>query len=137
MFVQGQARFFLSQSVLSYLITVGVGVILAPNQNDTHTLGSTPLDEGSARRRNLYRTTYNTHTRHTSMPPAGFEPAIPASKRPQTTRLLRWYKMTNCSNGPLKDRGFVRTSSALCEQVGLYLRSLAQNYIAFCSFTQY
>jgi hypothetical protein len=48
------------------------------------TLGRTPLDEGPARRRDLYLTTHNTHKRQTSMPPAGFKPTIPVSKRPQT-----------------------------------------------------
>jgi len=47
-------------------------------------LGRTHLDEWSARRRDLYLTTHNTHKRQTSMPPAGFEPAIPASDRPHT-----------------------------------------------------
>ena len=51
------------------------------------TLGRTPLDEWSARRRKLYLTTYNTHKRQTSMPPAGLEPAIPACERPQTHTL--------------------------------------------------
>jgi hypothetical protein len=37
------------------------------------TLGRTPLDEWSARRRYLYLTTQNTHNRHTSLSPAGFE----------------------------------------------------------------
>jgi len=46
------------------------------------TLGRTPLDEGSARRRDLYLTTHNTHNRHTSMPPVGFEPAALANERP-------------------------------------------------------
>jgi hypothetical protein len=32
------------------------------------TLGRTPLDEGPARRRDLYLTTHNTHNRQTSMP---------------------------------------------------------------------
>jgi hypothetical protein len=32
----------------------------------THTLGRTPLDERSARRRDLYLTTHNTHNRQTS-----------------------------------------------------------------------
>jgi hypothetical protein len=32
------------------------------------TLGRTPLDEGPARRRDLYLTTHNTHKRQTSMP---------------------------------------------------------------------
>jgi hypothetical protein len=53
------------------------------------TLGRTPLDEGPARRTDLYLTTHNTHKRQTSMPPAGFEPAIPASERPQTHALER------------------------------------------------
>jgi len=48
------------------------------------TLGRTPLDERSARRRDLFLTTYNTHKRKTSMPPAGFEPTLPASEWPQT-----------------------------------------------------
>ena len=48
------------------------------------TVGRTPLDEWSARRRDLYLTTHNTHNRQTSMFPTGFEPTIPASKRPQT-----------------------------------------------------
>ena len=42
------------------------------------TVGRTPLDEGSARRRDLYLTTHNTHNKQTSMPPVGFEPTISA-----------------------------------------------------------
>ena len=53
------------------------------------TLGRTPLDEWSVRRRDLYLTTHNTHNRQTSMPPVGFEPTIPASERPQTHALDR------------------------------------------------
>ena len=52
------------------------------------TVGRTPLDEWSARRRDLYLTTHNTHNRQTSMPPAGFEPTISAGERPQTTYAL-------------------------------------------------
>jgi hypothetical protein len=36
------------------------------------TFGRTPLDEGPARRRDLYLTTHNTHKRQTSMPLVGF-----------------------------------------------------------------
>jgi hypothetical protein len=39
---------------------------------------------GSARRRDLYLTTHNTHKRQTSKSPAGFEPLIPSSERPHT-----------------------------------------------------
>jgi hypothetical protein len=42
------------------------------------TLGRAPLVEWSARRRDLYLTTHNFHKRQPSMPPAGFEPEIPA-----------------------------------------------------------
>jgi hypothetical protein len=48
------------------------------------TVCRTPLVEGSARCKDLYLTTYNTRNRQTSMPPVGFEPAIPAGVRPQT-----------------------------------------------------
>ena len=53
------------------------------------TVGRTPLDELSARLRDLYLRTHNTHNRQTSMPPVGFEPAISASERPQTYALDR------------------------------------------------
>ena len=51
------------------------------------TVRRTPLDVWSARRRDLYLTTQNTHNRRTSMPPVGFEPTISAGKRPQTYAL--------------------------------------------------
>jgi hypothetical protein len=47
------------------------------------------LDEWSAWRRDLYPTTHNTRRRQSSVPPAGFEPSIPASDRPQTHALER------------------------------------------------
>jgi hypothetical protein len=45
---------------------------------------TTPVDEWSARHRGFYLTTHNAHTRQKSMPPARFDPAVPARKRPQT-----------------------------------------------------
>ena len=53
------------------------------------TVGRTPLDEWSARRRDLYLTTHNTHNRQISMPPVGFEPTISVGERPQTYALDR------------------------------------------------
>ena len=47
------------------------------------TVGRTPLDEWSARRRDLYLTTHDTHNRQISMPTVGFEPTISAGERPQ------------------------------------------------------
>jgi hypothetical protein len=52
--------------------------------NDTHTLGRTPLDHGSAGRRGLYMQNTTFTSDKTSMLPAGFKPAIPASLRSQT-----------------------------------------------------
>ena len=53
------------------------------------TLGETPLAVWSARRRYLYLAKHNTRKRQISTPPTGFEPAKPASKRPQTHTLDR------------------------------------------------
>ena len=53
------------------------------------TFGRTPLDEWSARRRDLYLTTHNTHNRQISMAPVRFEPTISAGERPQTYALDR------------------------------------------------
>jgi len=52
-------------------------------------VGMTPLDGWSARRRDLYLTTHNNHIRQISMPPVGFEPTISAGERPQTYVLDR------------------------------------------------
>jgi len=53
------------------------------------TVGRTPLDEWSARHRDLYLTTHSTHNRKISIPPVGFEPTISAGERPQTQALDR------------------------------------------------
>ena len=53
------------------------------------TVGRTPLDEWSVRRRDLYLTTHNTHNGQTSIPRVGFEPAVSAGERLQTYALDR------------------------------------------------
>ena len=53
------------------------------------TVGRTPLNEWSVRRRDLYLTTHNTHNRQTSMPWVGFEPTISAGEWPKTYALDR------------------------------------------------
>ena len=60
------------------------------------TVGRTPLDEGSARHRDLYLTTHNTHNRQTSMPPVGFEPTVSAGEGRQTYALDRAATGTGC-----------------------------------------
>ena len=71
------------------------------------TVGRIPLDEWSARRRDLYLKTRNTHNRQTSMPSVGFEPTISAGERSQTYALDRAATGTggfSCYCG-LKNRG--------------------------------
>ena len=53
------------------------------------TVGRTPLDEWSARRKDLYLTTHDTHNRQISVPPVGFEPTISVGMRLQTYALDR------------------------------------------------
>jgi len=52
--------------------------------NDIKTLRRTPLGEGSARRKRSLPVQHNIRSRKTSMPQAGFEPAIPAGEWRQT-----------------------------------------------------
>jgi len=60
--------------------------LITPRQT---TLRSAPRDEWLARCRDLYLTTHYTHKTQKSMPPAGFESAIPASQRRETHALER------------------------------------------------
>jgi len=69
---------------------VGHGLLIHEvSRSHTTTVGRTPLDEWSARRRDLYLTTDNTHNNQTSIPPVGFEPTISAGERRQTYDLVR------------------------------------------------
>jgi hypothetical protein len=61
------------------------------------TVGRTPLDEWSARCRDLYLTTHNTHNRQTSMLPVRFEPTISAGERLQIYALDRAANGTGCT----------------------------------------
>jgi len=53
----------------------------------TYHIRQTSVGKSSAQNRDLYLTPQNTQKRPTSMPPAGQEPAIPASQRLQTHAL--------------------------------------------------
>jgi hypothetical protein len=73
-------------------LLVGQGLlIIVASRSHSHitTLSRTPQNEWSARRRDIYLATHNTHKRQTSIHPEGFEPTIPASERPQTHALDR------------------------------------------------
>ena len=103
------------------------------------TVGRTPLDEWSARRRDLYLTTHNPHNRQTSMPPVEFEPAIATGKRPQNYALARaatgtgiiwmyryyivdicWIYLFNNELTPFVDVSVVLAGRVLSGSVGLW-----------------
>ena len=75
------------------------------------TVGRTPLDEWSARRRDLYLTTHDIHNRQISMPPVGFESKISAGERPAAPHLLRsWVRIPS-------GHGYLSVVSVVCFQV--------------------
>ena len=78
------------------------------------TVGSTPLDEWSARRRDLYITIHNTHNRQTSMLPVGFEPTISAGERPQTYAVDR--AATNYFHVFLRNSGWTCERKTILKQ---------------------
>ena len=78
------------------------------------TVGRAPLNEWSARRRDLYLTTDNNHNRQTSMPPVGFEPTISAGERSQT------YALDGAATGTGKSKHFMKSKFRQCEVLHLY-----------------
>ena len=87
------------------------------------TVGRTPLDEGSARRRVLYLTTHNTHNRQTSMSPVGFERTASAGEWPQTYALDRAATHTSPLQY-LNKGGKDYFTGRLLTQIGLYQLSV-------------
>jgi hypothetical protein len=86
-FVGSVVSFIVVLTSSTYLITVGVEVVDFHTQIHT-TVGMTPLDEGSSRRRDLYLTTQTLYTTNIHAL-GGIRTHIPASARPQTKALDR------------------------------------------------
>ena len=74
---------------MSYIYMEHLFLMFLDHTQRRSTIGRTPLDEWSARRRDLYLTTHDSHNRQISMPSVGFEPTISAGERPQAAHLLR------------------------------------------------
>ena len=80
--------------LMSYVYMERIFLMFLDHTQRRTTVGRTPLDKRSARRRDLYLTTHDTHNRQISMLPMGFKPMISASERPQAIRLLRsWVRI--------------------------------------------
>ena len=71
------------------LVDLGLFVVEVSRSHSIRhrTLGRTPPDDGSARRRDLFLESHNTDKRETYLHLAEFEYAVPASERPQTHAL--------------------------------------------------
>ena len=82
-------KFFFFSRCNSPLVGLGLPTIEASRSRSViySTVCRTPPDGWSARRRDFYLTTHNTHDKETSIPPAEIEPAIPASEWQQTHAL--------------------------------------------------
>ena len=79
---------------MSYIYMERIFLMFLDHTRRRTTVGRTPLDEQSARRRDLYLTTRDSHNRQISMPPVGFEPKISEGERPAAARLLRsWVRI--------------------------------------------
>lgn len=84
------AMFFFSRGCSTRFRVMASSLWRLHDYTHTHiTLGSTPLDYWTARRRDLYLTKHNTQEIQNWMPPAVFEPTVPASELPQTHTLDR------------------------------------------------
>ena len=75
--------------LMSYIYMEHLFLMFLDHIKRRSTVGRTPPDEWSARRRDLYLTTHDTHNRQISMPPVGFKPKISAGERPAAAHLLR------------------------------------------------
>jgi len=69
--------------------------VFTPHSVRHTTLGRIPLDERSARRRELYLTTHNTHKKQITIPPVGLEFSFPskqaaADRRPRRRGHWDW-----------------------------------------------
>ena len=77
-----EARTLTLRRLMSYIYMEHPFLMFLDHTQRCSTVGRTPLDEWSARRRDLYLTTHDTHNRQISMPPVGFKPKISAGERP-------------------------------------------------------
>jgi hypothetical protein len=73
--------------LLSYKYMERLFLMFLDHTQRRTTVGRTRLDEWSARRKDLYLTTHDTHKRQISMPTVGFEHTISAGERPQAAHL--------------------------------------------------
>ena len=92
-----------------------------------------PLDEWSARRRDLYLTTHHTHKRQTSMLPVGLEPTFWAGEWSQIYALDRAATGTGCTRVCvcIYIYIYIYTQTHICRSLHKLLRCSITNCTAF------
>jgi hypothetical protein len=119
--------------IMSYIYMEHLFLMFLDHTQQRSTVGRTPLYKWSARRRDLYLTTHDTHNRHISMPPMGFESRISAGERPQAGHLPRsWVRIH-------RGLGYLSFVSVVCCQIevsatswSLVQRSPTDSAASFC-----
>ena len=91
-------------------------------------VGRTPLDEWSARRRDLYLTTHDTHNKQISMPPAGFEPKISAGER-QGRDFQGGHKRNYTFACTLTLKTFFKVKNALVKSAQCVMKCVIWNFV--------
>ena len=94
------------------------------------TIGRIPLEEWSARRRDLYLTTHDTYNRQTSMPPVGFEPTISEGERPQT------YVLNRAAAGPVCHTFYFNTLRTGDADLRFYVTTVQDGWRRFAFLTR-
>ena len=89
-----------------------------------HTHTHTQTYEGSARRRAFTCTTHNIHKRQPSVHPARYEPAIPASERPQDCAL--GYGYTGARNDTTQQSGQTPDKEVEIKNITVYVSGYAE-----------
>jgi hypothetical protein len=131
----GKRVSFRSPSVLYLLVCSRCrGFLFSLDHTQAHTsVGRTPLDEGSARHRDLYPTTQTLYKRQISMLPVGFEPAIPSSAPPQTHALDR--AATGIGGKTCTFRNIKTTPVRMDKHVTFYHQSITNSSVSPPSVT--
>ena len=101
--------------LMSYIYMERLFLMFLDNTQRRSTVGRTPLDEWSARRRDLYLKTHDTHNRQISMPPAGIEPKISAGERQDRSpaEILGWNLCSLHQSNENNHKGLHNVTSSL------------------------
>jgi hypothetical protein len=119
--------FLILTSSAYWLYVYRIFVAFDHNQWQTHSIGVLLMVDRSVAEPST-RTTHNNHHRQQSMPPAGFQPAIPASEQPQFYALERWLPLSDFNSCRIRNiMAKKRSSVCVVMSVAVCLEPVYQN----------